>query len=351
MCSPNANALGYYRFDYDTAALHQLGNAVEKQLTPDERIALIGNEWALVRIGKHDVGDYLALGDQLKSTPGSTLLEEYGNRLTFINRYLVNDADRPEFQAWVRNSLAPMMQRLGYTARGSDTPEDRQKRADLFRYLGEVGDDPDVIQQARVMVQKYMQDPTSVDPTLASAVVSVAARHGDAQLYSQYKAQMAKVKSPSLYYRYFYNLADFPGQAEIKETLESTLTPAVRGQDLYILISLLSNPNSQGAAWDFISKNFGQIQKKTGGGLGGVSVFLYGAQSFCSDQRAKDVKQFFAEHSFPGTERNQKETVESINSCVGLRDEQQSKLSAWLRQNGNVNADKGGNSGPVGAMR
>jgi aminopeptidase N len=348
---PDSNALGYYRFDYDAAALHQLGNAVDKQLTPEERIALIGNEWALVRIGKHNVGDYLALGDQLKNTPGSTLLEEYGNRLTFINRYLVTDSDQPEFQAWVRNSLASMMKRLGYAARTGDSPEDKQRRADLFRYLGNIGNDPEVIQQARVMVQQYMQDPASVDPTLAAAVVSVAARHGDAQLYSQYRAQMEKVKSPGLYYRFFYALSEFPDQPQIKETLESTLTPAVRGQDLYILISLLSNPNSQNAAWDFINKNFDRIQKKSGGGLGGVGVFLYGAQSFCSARRANDVKQFFEQHSFPGTERKQKETVESINSCVGLREQQQSKLAAWLQQNGNFNADKGGKGGSVGAVR
>ena len=31
----------------------------------------MGNEWALMRIGKHSIGDYLALGAQLKNTPGS----------------------------------------------------------------------------------------------------------------------------------------------------------------------------------------------------------------------------------------------------------------------------------------
>ncbi|MGO9518672.1 MAG: M1 family metallopeptidase, partial [Candidatus Korobacteraceae bacterium] len=71
---PDAGALGYYRFDYDAAALHSLGNAVEHVLTPEERIALVSNEWALMRVGKHGVGDYLALGDQLKNTPGVDLL-------------------------------------------------------------------------------------------------------------------------------------------------------------------------------------------------------------------------------------------------------------------------------------
>ena len=54
----------------------QLGNAGERVLTPEERIALLGNEWALMRIEKHTVGDYLALADQLKNTPGADLLAD-----------------------------------------------------------------------------------------------------------------------------------------------------------------------------------------------------------------------------------------------------------------------------------
>jgi aminopeptidase N len=197
-----------------------------------------------------------------------------------------------------------------------------------------------------------MKDTTSVDPTLAGAVVSVAARNGDAELYKQYKAELQKVKSPQVYYRFFNGLAGFPQEALIKQTLESTLTPEVRGQDLFILVGMLRNPSSQKAAWDFMRQNFDQLMKKTGGGLGGVGVFLYGAEGFCSAPQATEVKQFFEQHPFPGTERNQKEVIESINGCVELRDQQRSNLAAWLQQNGNANAsNSGGNSSPASAAR
>jgi len=347
---PDAGALGYYRFDYDAAALHQLGNAVEQVLTPEERMALVSNEWALMRIGKHGVGNYLALADQLKDTPGADLLSEFSRRLNFINDHLVTDADRPEFQAWLRNAFSPMMQQLGYSARPSDTPEQKKKRGVLFLTLGNVAQDPAVIRQANTMVQQYMKDPTSVDPTLAGAVISVAARHGDAELYRQYKAQLQKVKSPQQYRQFLVALGEFPQQALIKQTLGSMLTPEVRAQDLYVLVYLLRNPTSQKATWDFIQQNFDEISKKTGGGLGGVEVFLGGAQSFCSMQQANQLKQFFDQHPLPGTERDQKEILESINGCVELRDQQQSKLAAWLKQNsGNTNDSAGGGS-TVGAV-
>jgi len=347
---PDAGGLGYYRFDYDGVALHQLGDGVEHGLTPEERIALISNEWALMRIGKHSVGDYLELGDQLKNTPGPDLLSDFSRRLGFINDHMVTDADRPQFQAWLRSTFSPMLQQLGYSARPSDTPEEKQKRAILFRALGNVAQDPEVIQRASNLVQQYMKDPSSVDPTLAGAVVSVAARHGNAELYQQYKAQLQKVKAPQEYYRFFYGLAEFPQQALIKQTLDSVLTPEVRGQDLYILIDLLANPDSQNATWDFMRQNFDPIMKKTGGGLGGVGVFLHGAQTFCNAQAANELKQFFDQHPFPGTERNQKEAIESINSCAELGDQQQSKLAAWLKQNGNTNASARGGTA-VGAAR
>jgi aminopeptidase N len=352
---PDAGALGYYRFDYDAAALRSLGNAVEHVLTPQERIALVSNEWALMRIGKHSVGDYLALGDQLKNTPGADLLGSFAEHLTYINNHVVTDADRPQFQAWLRGSFSPMLQQLGYAGRPNDTPEQKERRAILFRTLGNVAQDPAVIQQAHTLVQEYMKNPTSVDPTLASSVISVAARHGDAELYQQYKAQLQKVRSPQQY-RWFSNgMAEFPQQELIKQTLDSTLTAEVRGQDLYILGRLLAIPTSQNATWDFMRQNFDELMKKTGGGLGGVGIFLYGAQSFCSTQKADELKQFFDQHPIQGTERNQKEAIESINACVELSGQQQNKLAAWLKQNGSANANAssagGGDGSNVRAVR
>ena len=223
---PDSSALGYYRFNYDSAALRQMGDAVETALTPEERIALMGNEWALMRIGKHSVGDYLALGAQLKNTPGAMLLASFGRHIDFVNKYLLTDADRPAFQAWLRTQFSPVLQQLGYAGRPSDTPEQKQKRAILFEGLGNLGNDPEVIQQARNMVQQYMKDPNSVDGTLAPAAVSVAAQHGDAELYNQYKAQLQKASSPEQYYMFARALAEFPEPQLIQETLASSLTPA-----------------------------------------------------------------------------------------------------------------------------
>ncbi len=348
---PNSSGLGYYRFSYDAGAQRQLGAAAEKELTPEERIALIGDDWALMRVGKTGVGDYLASGAQWKDTSGYVLLDNFADHLDFIATDLVNDGDRPQLQSWVRQTFSPLMQQLGYSARPNEPPTERERRAVLFRMLGTIGDDQQVIQQARSLVEDYMKNPESVDPTLARSVLLVAARHGDAALYSQFQAQVKAAKTPEMYYRYFRVLGEFPEQSLIQKTLASTLTPEVRSQDLGILVSMMGNPAARDDAWDFMRNNYDAISAKIGGGLGGFGIFLYSAENFCSQQKEQQARQLFQEHPIQGTERSQKEALESIQSCVALREQQQGTLASWLKKNAPANASSTGKSAGEPATR
>jgi aminopeptidase N/puromycin-sensitive aminopeptidase len=331
---PNKGAVGYYRYDYDAAALHSLGNAAEQGLSPEERISLVGNEWALMRAGLHNVGDYLALGEQFKDTPGYVLQRNFFDHLEVINQEVVTAADRPAFQAWLNRTYAPQLQELGYAGRPGDTPADKQKRAALLYALGNIGDDPKVIAESKAIVQQYISQPTSVDGTLVRAAIEVAARHGDPELYAQYKAQLEKKLSPESHYLFFYGLAEFPDAALAQQTLDWSLTPAVRNQDLYLIGALAGNPATRPVAWEFVRTHYDAISQKAGGGLGGAGVVLGAVQSLCDETSLGQLEQFFKEHPAVGTERNQKEAVESVKSCIALRQQQQPKLSAWLQQSG-----------------
>ena len=116
----------------------------------------------------------------------------------------------------------------------------------------------------------------------------------------------------------------------------------MRGQDIHLLQGLVGNPQTRDLAWEFVRTHYDEINKKAGGGLGGIGVFLGIAGSFCDAQKRDEVVQFFQQHPMPGTERNQKEAIESINSCITLRGQQQDKLSAWLKQNRKTDASASG---------
>ena len=127
--------------------------------------------------------------------------------------------------------------------------------------------------------------------------------------------------------------------------------PEVRSQDLGILSNMMENPAAREPVWDFMRKNYDAISAKTGGGLGGFGIFLNTTESFCSPEKEQQVQEFFQQHPIQGTERNQKEVLESINSCVSLKQQQQGTLSAWLKQNVSTSVAQQGAKGSNSSVR
>jgi ERAP1-like protein len=54
-CSPwayvNAGARGYFRSNYDPAALARMSDGLETTFSPEERINLLVDIWTMVRVG------------------------------------------------------------------------------------------------------------------------------------------------------------------------------------------------------------------------------------------------------------------------------------------------------------
>ena len=113
----------------------------------------------------------------------------------------------------------------------------------------------------------------------------------------------------------------------------------------------MGNPAARDVTWDFMRKNYDALSDKTGGGLGGFGIFLGAAESFCSSEKAQEVEQFFQQHPIQGTERNQKEALESIHSCATLKQQQGRTLSAWLKQNVSTSVANGGTKAGDASVR
>jgi hypothetical protein len=119
-----------------------------------------------------------------------------------------------------------------------------------------------------------------------------------------------------------------------QQTLTWSLTPEVRNQDLYILDSLVANPNIRAVSWDFMRQHFDDVSKKAGGGSGGAELYLGASYSFCDEKLHAELEEFYRQHPFEGHEREEKRMLERITDCIALRTQQQEKLTAWLQQNG-----------------
>ena len=336
-CAPwifaNAGAKGFYRSGYETDAVRSMAKDVETALTPAERIMLLSDIWASVRVNREPIGDYLAVAQGLQSDRTGAVLTELVRQLDFIGEHLVNDADRESYDLWVRQLLTPAAKNVGWTPKPGEPSDQSSVRAQLMHALGYTARDPEVEAVARKLTEQAMQDPSSVDHELLSVALSVAARDGDAALYDQVMARLKTAKTPEEQYVYQAILTRFSDPKLLERTLESAISPDVRSQDApYVISGVMRNPAGARLAWDFARAHWNDVANLGGAFGGGVIVTATG--SFCDAGMRDEVTEFFATHHAPASERGLKQSLERINDCVDLKAQQGTQLASWLQSHG-----------------
>jgi aminopeptidase N len=330
----NAGARGYYRTGYSSDAIRAMGRSIEKNLSPAERVAVLNDSWASVRVGEQQIGDFLALAEGLQSDRTRAVLSQVTLKLDYIATYLVSDADRSGYQQWVRRLLTPAVKELGWHPQPGESDETKSLRARVLYTLGYAGQDPDVIGSARRLTEKALLDPASLDSTVAFTAFSLAAQNGDAALYDKLQTRLqAGGTSLENYYLYFQTLSKFRNPKLLERTLEYAISPAVRSQDtLGMIAAVMKNPAGGKLAWQFVQAHWSEIDKVGGGFTSGEVV---GATNvYCESSMHDQVQDFFAQHKVPTAERTLRQSLESIHNCADLKFRQTPELSQWLQKRG-----------------
>jgi aminopeptidase N len=347
----NAGGRGYYRTEYDAATFGKISTEMEESFSPEERIHFLGDAWAMVRVGRLNVGEYLNAIQDFAADRNRAVLGEAIGVIPRIHDAIASPADRPAFEAWVRKFLGPIAIDL---EEGSSRPEWSERppegtripgagpdesvdsaalRTDILNMLTAYGDDPVLIAKAFDTVDAYMKDPASVDTERAQNALRIVARKGDAALYDRYMEHIKSAKTPEEYYSYFYSLAAFHDPALTKRTFEFALSPAVRNQDLNLIAALFNSETARPAAWELLKLHFKDLQAKAGADIGGGGGGFVGiAGVFCDAKMRDESQEFFAAQHIPGTERPLQNARDRVNSCIALRSLQQNNLSEFLKK-------------------
>jgi aminopeptidase N len=335
----NADARGYYRVLAPADMIAAIAQNVAS-LEPAERIALLSDEWALVRAGRRDVGTFLDLGSGFESERNEAVLSTLVGALAAIGEELTTPKTAVAYRAWVARLLRPALDEVGWTpappsrttlsVMSTEDEGRRELRAALVGALGEIARDPAVIAKAREVVLSELAKPGSVESTLLNAAVPVAALSGDAALYEQYLARSRAASDPEEQHRYMYALAAFSDPALVRRTMDYIAGPEVRTQDTKIFIArLLGNPDARQLAWELLQARWTDVQKKTGEFVGNI-VIVGALGAMCGSRALADVKKFFAVHKVPDAERTLQQSAERIEACTRLAAAQSGKLAEWL---------------------
>jgi aminopeptidase N len=325
----NAGARGYYRVASSAEMVRRLSDDMAP-LTAPERVALLSDEWALARSGRHDVDVFLDLASGFGHERSNEVLETLTRPLATIGEDVATVRTRPKFRAWVSALLAPALTDIGMTTRPGDSDETRSLRATLVAVLGDTARDAKVLAHARELVGRELDKPHSIEPTVLDVLVRLAALDGDAALYDRFLARAKSAADPEDHYRFLYALASFGDPALVRRTVDLILGPEVRSQDAKLFAAaLLRSPDARDLAWELIRKRWSELQKKTGEFVGNT-VVVSALAAFCDASAAKEIDAFFKAHPVPDAERTVQQSLERIASCSGFVTAQRPNLEAWL---------------------
>jgi aminopeptidase N len=324
----NEDGRGYYRVGYPADMVRAIASHITTAM-PSELLALLGDESALVNAGKHDVSVALDLASAFSSQRQETVMGSLIGLLDRFGRELTTDDSRPKYRRWVAGLLGPILTELGWTTSATDATGRKVLRAEIIEALGEVARDPQVLAKAKTLAVQGLGNPASIDPELRDTVVELAAIGGDRALYDRFLAASKAAKNPDEHYRYLLALARFPDPALVRRTIDLILSPDVRPQDVPGLLAVvLSAPDGHDEAWTVVRERWADLQKKVGPFLGNPVVGALG--SFCSEDRAKEVRDFFAAHPVPDAQRTLQQALERIDVCAAVRKAQAPVLAEWL---------------------
>ncbi|HEU4887837.1 MAG TPA: M1 family metallopeptidase, partial [Thermoanaerobaculia bacterium] len=331
-CSPhlfvNHDGRGFYRTAHAAGMIPATGD-LTKMLSPSERVVLVNDVWALVKIGEMDIATQLALVDRLRNDRERAVVDTILSKLEIIGENLTSAEQAPAYRRWVAAYLRPMIAEIGWTPVAGEPDERKRLRSSIVSILGEIAHDDETLRKARELTELALRDPNAVDATLLDIVVPLAAKKGDAALLQKFKAAMAAAKSPGEYYRYLYALIAFEEPALAKEAYAAALSADMRAQDLPgFMESMFQKPERRAEAWEFAKSNWDELRKKFTP-WGGASI-VGSTGYFCDAKQRADVQQFFAAHPVEASDRSLKQALEKIDMCVELRTLQTRNFASWL---------------------
>jgi aminopeptidase N len=235
--SVNANAIGYFRVDYDAATL--AANTREfARLPAADRIVLLDDQWALASAGRAPLASYLALagaqGEQL--TPRAW--EQVAGALEAIEIAERGTPGHDAFTAYARSVLQPVLARLGWLPREGEAPDLRRLRRVAFRDLGHWGD-PAVLAEARKRFGAFLADHKAVAPDDQAVMLSVVARHADAATFEQLLGLAKGTRDAAELPRFYGVLTDVADPALAQRVIDIALGDSLPPQLNYVPMDLV----------------------------------------------------------------------------------------------------------------
>jgi aminopeptidase N len=191
--SLNADATGYYRVAYDPVTFG-VNRAAFDTLRNGDRIAMIDDQWALIRAGAAPVSSLFALAGAMGNDRDARAWQAIVDAFTQIERDERGRPGHDAFVAYAASMLRPIAASLGWSASPKEVPDAGLLRNAVLEWLGTVAD-PAVVAEGRRRFNRFLDHPASLAPNDRQTVFDVAGMNADAATFARLHAFALRTSS------------------------------------------------------------------------------------------------------------------------------------------------------------
>jgi len=328
---PDDGGVGYYRWIVPSQMMLKIASDPARTMSSRERSRFLGNARALLSAGEIKGDEYLAIAASLAAHPEPDILEPLMADLGTLRAPFVTDDLTQDFGTYVRKLLGPARERYGVAPRADDPEAVKLIRPAMLSWLGDDGADPEVRALCSKLAADYMANAESVEPTVAGAVLSVAAASGDKALFEAYRAKFEAAKVPAERGRYLSAFSEFNDPAVQDAVLEYALTDKIRPTETFQAVSgMFETDAGREKVFNWMTRNYATLSGRVPPEFAAYFPYLV---SGCSEQRLAAAQKFFAqpENQVDGTQAHLSKVSEGIADCANLREREGKTVAAYLR--------------------
>ncbi|HET7754085.1 MAG TPA: M1 family metallopeptidase, partial [Anaeromyxobacteraceae bacterium] len=200
---PDAGGYGWYQWVLPAAELDALRQRGLGHLTTDERFSVARSAWGAQRAGALPYATAMQTLLGLSADPDPLVAAAAIPALAHAREHLASARARAGVEEAARRAYRPVLERLGWDASATDTPDDAKLRAEVIALLVHVARDPAVRREAArrgiafAALGKASFDRSAVNAELAGIALEAAVLESpDAKLWDALHARVATLTDP-----------------------------------------------------------------------------------------------------------------------------------------------------------
>jgi hypothetical protein len=329
---PNGEGHGYYAWSVPEEWMTALAENSAKLLAADERVALLGDLSLLMTQGEIRGDTYLQSLSHFGADPEPQVVSSVMEELNGVRGPFVPDSLANLFAVYVRRTLSPALERVGYERKPGEDETVSTMRGELLRWLANRGQDDKVLAYAQAAAKRYLADSTSVDPGIADAVVSLAAKKGDAALFAEYQRRLEATDVPAIRRRYLSALGAFEDPALEAKALDYALSDKVRPTETFVIVMGMGSRNEAAGArlYQWMTSHYAEISTRI---PPPAMRFLPMMASGCSAERLQAATAFFSDpaRAAPGMDKTLERVGDNVHTCLSLREREGERVNSYMR--------------------